>query len=494
MIDLQSQNPSRTRLQERRGAGIALPTLLALLAPSGSAYAECSLSGAGTADSPYLVGTYADLEQVGTSCSLTSEYRLIADIDASPSRTENGGTGFVPIGVDSSFSGIFHGAGHSIRNLTIVDSSLDHVGMFASSVGTIDSLGLVDAYIVGGRASAVGGFMGYSGSSMFQRTIVKFCYVTGTVSGGKRSNVGGLLGGGWGTISNSYLIGGVSGGDSSVVGGIAGANQFSSIERCFSIGKISGGDNSVVGGIVGSTGDPLSESILRNSYAVGSVSGSWVGGVAGKIQGGYIMMTYAAGSLSGGSLATSGGLAGSDYFWEYLNIRTQNLLVRGEIESSYWDIQKSGWTNGVGTDTCNPVVQSGLTTSQMRDSVNFGGFGFGPDSDWTIVQGQTFPLLRAMPNGIQAQIDAQVASLAGVHVRESWAGQVALRQVGKNVELDLALPGRVRLMDLTGRQIAPEMTFAAGRHVFPISSTGSMSLLQVGIGSTSISLPLIPLR
>lgn len=56
-------------------------------------------AGSGTTADPFLIVDYADLKVVGTTTyNLSAVYRIVADIDASTSATENGGAGFVPIG------------------------------------------------------------------------------------------------------------------------------------------------------------------------------------------------------------------------------------------------------------------------------------------------------------------------------------------------------------------------------------------------------------
>src|ERR1700733_7862916 len=51
--------------------------------------------------------------------NLSGSYCLANDIDASATATWNGGTGFIPIGNGTQFSGLFDGQNHTIDRLTI---------------------------------------------------------------------------------------------------------------------------------------------------------------------------------------------------------------------------------------------------------------------------------------------------------------------------------------------------------------------------------------
>jgi len=239
----------------------------------GLAYATGGvMTGAGTAADPFLVADYADLKAVGvgTTYRLSSVYRVMADIDASPSATENGDSGFVPIGTNASrFTGKFHGCGHVINRLHINRPLTSYIGLFGATSGsTIDSLGLVDNTISG--PSFIGGIAGRSSSS----SIISNCYNTGTVSGS--TNVGGIVGYNDScTINNCNNIGRVSG--YSRVGGIAGYNTYCTISNSKNTGSVAGSSN-FAGGIAGEN----FSCIISNCNNTGSVTGiSRVGGIAG---------------------------------------------------------------------------------------------------------------------------------------------------------------------------------------------------------------------
>ncbi|MFB0521169.1 MAG: GLUG motif-containing protein, partial [Desulfatiglandales bacterium] len=152
--------------------------------------------------------------------NLSGHYVLMNDLDsASPGYTElasptaNQGRGWQPTGTsDDRFIGSFDGQGYEIRDLFINRPDESMVGLF----GAVDEGGVIQNVGV----------------------------VTTTVTG--EWAVGGLLGGNWGAVSNSYSTGSVSGDD-------------------------------CVGGLVGGDAGGVS-----NSYSTASVTGLWdVGGLVG---------------------------------------------------------------------------------------------------------------------------------------------------------------------------------------------------------------------
>jgi trimeric autotransporter adhesin len=120
--------------------------------------------------------------------------------------------------------------------------------------------------------SEFGGLVGRNDSN----GVIRNSYATSAVSGSNTlSKAGGLVGGNYGTIGNSYAVGSLSIGGNDV-GGLAGDNA-GSIATSYATGSVTGAAN--VGGLVGFAG---SGSTINNSYASGSVSGtSQVNGLVG---------------------------------------------------------------------------------------------------------------------------------------------------------------------------------------------------------------------
>jgi len=327
-------------------------------------YCLIVLACAGYAQAQTVITNIQDLENI--SSNLSGSYILENSINAS-------NFNFTPIGSSSSpFTGTFNGNGFAIQNLSIY-SSLDSVGLFASNLGTIQNLQLVNPHItasapvptlggiaainigtiaqshvdggtliangvptsaapeqiVGGlvgrnsgtisnshasdavqvNTSAAGGLAGINSGTITQS------YATGSVSGGNNSVLGGLLGSSYTTgltsVSQSYATGNVVGGSYSKIGGLIGGN-ISPVVRSFATGNVSGGLGSDVGGLIGFHYGNVS---VSQSFATGSVTGtksSNVGGLVGENFGATIRQSYALGTVTGNGSTHVGGLAGQN--------------------------------------------------------------------------------------------------------------------------------------------------------------------------------------
>ena len=147
----------------------------------------------------------------------------------------------------TSYVGLFGflGTGSNLRNLGIEGGSLTGDGFVGGLMGY--NGGTISAcYATGdasGSGSAIGGLVGFNTST------ISACYATGDASGA--SNVGGLVGGNSGTISACYATGNANGSDRAI-GGLVGYNDFlpsGTISACYATGNASGASN--VGGLVG---------------------------------------------------------------------------------------------------------------------------------------------------------------------------------------------------------------------------------------------------
>lgn len=172
--------------------------------------------------------TGTDLQ--GINGNLSGNYVLGADIDASDTSSWNSGAGFNPIG--TYFQGNFDGLGHTIDSLFINRNT--SAGLFNKIQGSIISnVGLTNANIIGSANS--GGLVG----QMQSNATIKNSYITGSVSGGTNSYIGGLL-----VSYNQELL-----------------------KIHIQIATVNG--NSSVGGLVGQN---QSGGTILNSYATGTVT------------------------------------------------------------------------------------------------------------------------------------------------------------------------------------------------------------------------------
>ncbi|CUS40839.1 Large exoproteins involved in heme utilization or adhesion [hydrothermal vent metagenome] len=197
----------------------------------------------------------------------------------------NGGEGWVPIGdIDNWFVAIFHGNNYQIKNMYIVGSSEQPVGLFgvvAGDLSTVRNLGLTGELVVLADARYVGTIAGVG----FQGAAFNSIYSSGRVQGGPY--VGGLVGAlsTYATIDNSFStsevisygeMGGY--GDFGNFGGLAGGILNSSIRNSFATGSVAGMES--VGGLVGSS---IENGSIQNSFSIGlvSVSDTYGGGLMG---------------------------------------------------------------------------------------------------------------------------------------------------------------------------------------------------------------------
>jgi len=107
--------------------------------------------------------TGSDLQ--GMNGTLSGNYALGANVNATTTASWNASAGFDPIGDGTSnFTGAFDGLGHVITGLTINRPSEDNVGLFGAVSGvTISNIGLTGGSVIGN--SLVGSLVGYASTN-----------------------------------------------------------------------------------------------------------------------------------------------------------------------------------------------------------------------------------------------------------------------------------------------------------------------------------------
>ena len=275
----------------------------------------------------------------------TYKFRLDEDIDLSSYPNL-----YIPY-----FVGMFDGSNHIISNLHIDIPFEDPIGLFGYNSGTINNVGVTNAYVNG--LGDVGALVGQN------EGIVNKSYSTGFASGDR--DIGGLVGANFGIISNSYSTCDVGGNLS--VGGVVGYND-GRVTKSYSTGNVRG--SYWVGGLVGDNDGPVS-----NSYATGDVKGyNNVGGLIGRngdSSGPYptISNSYSTGNVRGSYW--EGGLVGINW---------------GTVTASFWDVDTSGMSSSSGG--------VGKTTAEMKNKTTFTSAGWDFIDVWDIVDGVTYPCLR----------------------------------------------------------------------------------------------------
>jgi len=325
-----------------------------------------SVTGGGVARAYLWVHDLNNLQAIAGN--LAGNYALSGDIDANGTSGWSGG--FAPIGdLDTPFTGIFEGAGHTITGLLIYRPSSPYAGLFGYvDGGTIQNVGVVSGGVYG--RDHVGALVGFNSGTILNsystnevrsddeeanvgglvgsnRGTITSSWSTGeVVATGEEASVGGLSGSNNGTITQSYASGGISGANTANAGGLVGIQFSGTITRSYSTATVrangaygtdggeeenggAGGVSGNAGGLVGSQG---SAGTITHSYATGAVySAGGPGGFggAGSVNGGF--------GGAGGAGGTAGGLVGNN---------------AGSIENSYaaGAVSATGGAGGAGGD------------------------------------------------------------------------------------------------------------------------------------------------
>lgn len=232
--------------------------------------AAVTLTGSGTKDDPYLIGSAEELASLGGRSFSGKSYRLTQDIDMED----------VPMQPIKEFAdGTFDGDGHTISNLTISAAS-GNAGLFAetnsSTVFKNIILHNVSVTLTGGSYAGVGGLIG----KIYGSTTIQGCGVSGAVtySGSSIGYVGGLVGylNGKCTIKESYsqaTIKNENNNSSSTAGGLLGktGTYTLSVTDCYASGNVTAAGGRA-GGFTGYVYcSPSYKHIYENCYAAGTV-------------------------------------------------------------------------------------------------------------------------------------------------------------------------------------------------------------------------------
>lgn len=303
------------------------------------------ITGLGTLASPFIIYNFDGLKKIGTGkYSLSSQYRLGADIDASPTQNSSyeAGKGWKPI---STFTGIFDGYGYKISNLKIYRIFEDYCGLFGNvgQNGILRNVALENVNIRG--KSYTGGLVGKTYASRIEK-----CYVKGIIVGS--SSTGGLVGWSSGEMGHGSII-----------------------VQSFATGSVTGG--AMVGGLIGQTW----YSVVRETYSTCTVDGSErVGGLVGTVANlTNVDNSYATGQLTA-TYDTIGGLVGST--WNYV-----------EIANCYYDKETTGMSDtGKGNPRTTLQMQQGTQNSTVGGESMYTGWDW-PDY-WKFTPDTEYPILK----------------------------------------------------------------------------------------------------
>ena len=358
-----------------------------------------------------------ELQNINKVTAFDNNYALGVDIDAGSA------AGFMPIGLDAGFSGIFDGMGHTIdsltiaadddffatglfsvinstgvvRNVTLTDASIDGGGEWTGAVAGV-SHGYVHHVSAGGQAEgymSAGGIVGLNQGAMEQAfsDVDVSCAIVG----------GGLVGenAAGATISCSGSTGSVYGDG---VGGFAGSNK-GEISFSYSSGLVeeaainSGNSN---GGFVGTNSGNIADSYSLSDIRADSGNRAWgTGGFAGELLGGTLSRVYWSGTISSKDGKPIGSYAGAiaGYIPKQWNEGFVSINAAYGLDSGCAPDQSGvEYENihGIGKLELAPgeyyISSSLLTAEQMKSRASFQGWDF--ERVWAIDEGQSSPSLR----------------------------------------------------------------------------------------------------
>lgn len=227
-------------------------------------------TGSGTKNDPYQIGTADGLKwfrdkvnNAKTPDETKICVELTEDIDLS-------GEEWSPIGIGQgvywgslSYSGTFDGKGHTIKNLSIDNSSANFVGLFGYVYGgTIRNL-TVSGSVKGSEHT--GGIAGAANGGTFENCANQCAVQGGTTGGiiGFATEEGTLI------VRDCYNVGSITTTTGNSVGGIIGQciNTSGTIRNCYNAGTVTG--TASVGAIIG---NPGTNKIYNCYYLEGSVT------------------------------------------------------------------------------------------------------------------------------------------------------------------------------------------------------------------------------
>ena len=211
-------------------------------------------TGSGTKSDPYQISTAEGLKWFRDKVNHATKQadtqicaELTEDIDLSCEEWTPIGIGGVVHWGTPSYSGTFDGKGHTIKNLTIDNSSAQYVGLFGYVYGgTIRNL-TVSGSVKG--SGHTGGIAGLANGGTFENC-ANLCEVQGDSTAG--GTTGGIIGfayhGDTLIVRDCYNVGSITGRHA---GGIIGQcnNMLETIRNCYNVGKVTGTANA--GAIIG---------------------------------------------------------------------------------------------------------------------------------------------------------------------------------------------------------------------------------------------------
>jgi hypothetical protein len=361
----------------------------------------------------------------------------------------------------------------SVRDLkidaSVVTTNSENAGLIAgrvfgaSSTILIENVHITNGVVNAPSANNIGGVIGLGNTGL---TINNSSF-SGNVIGNRY--VGGIIGLGLGVITGSSSSGVITSSDDA--GGLAGRKSRGSISQSFSSMTVNG--NGSLGGLIGSIAqDTQSLVTVHQSYATGNVNtpeggtGDFVGGLVGGISGGVLTEVFSTGDVRG--LLRVGGITGelginssiSDAFYtgtissnfqgagiaDVGSASVSNVYATGNRQvfnpANFSQpahalvnagLQAGGYWNTNSGGAVNSSNGTGLSRSQFYEASNFPEFDFSASGPWTIIEGRSFPYLKAISE------DFPPGYIFDFDVSAELSPNVQLRNEGETATIELTV-------------------------------------------------------
>ncbi len=426
-----------------------------------------TLTGSGTADAPYQIGTKAELEKfrdiVNGSNGETQNKAACAVLTADINLED---AAWTPIGTDDSnvYSGTFDGAGHEISGL-FVPESLSCSGLFGyiGSKGMVENLSLSGTVAAKAEGVSAGGVAGENYGTVQNCQYTGAVTATATATGGEDCFVcaGGIAGVNYSTVQSCQYTGAVTatatGEESSFAyaGGVTGVNYVKgTVQNCNNTGAVTAaatGEESYAyaGGVAGEN-----RGTVQNCYNTGEVTAAdHIGGVVGENTG-TVQNCYNTGKVTSEATghAYIGGVAGENY------VTVQNCYFLADASDggqalSSDDFKKQNsfagfdfantWYMGADAPELRAFMKRVSTWSELYAALqNGGGIRLTSDVEYGTGGGANASTELEVPSGVTAVLD-----LAG-HKVDRHAGDTAEADAnlifvhGGNLTLDDSSSGK----------------------------------------------------
>lgn len=346
----------------------------------GSYYAMQTIAykGEGTADSPYLVSSARDLQNVYGN----HYYKLTRDLDLKDYGY------WTPIVLDGA---TFDGGGFTISNLKVKGNDTAAVGLFSVvQNGTIKNLKLSQCSVVG-TGIATGGLVGN-----LKGGTINNCLVEGSVTG--HANTGSVVGKlEDGTLSESTSTANVSS-DGDNIGGVVGYNGGTVIDCNYNGSITPQNAQSLCGGIAG-----LNYGTIKNSYYSGNISGEarWAAGIAGCNDGAAAQVLRCVASSQSIILSNSDGVTMRIYSG------CRNGAELGDEKDNLASVSMQLSVNDIPYESDDdPLNGTAVGEDMLKKGDTYSSLGWDMSKCWSIDEGYSMPFHSALGGSLTTSGDA----------------------------------------------------------------------------------------